>query len=242
MVHHTLPKGLDRKPAIVFGTSFIFIPSRQAHTTLQDALQFLKLTKEDSVVLMLMPMTPVLSPELRNRKYMTLLPTSGDPNIDRGPPHCFAAAYLPVASSQGPDAGMAVCVKLPPCFGSSKQSKNEMLSEAALLWGPLWPNVNYVERTTNGQAKPRPHGRPICQMLIVKLAAISSKMQYTDLGGPAPLTLVACHPGWKDFLDLDEMVNEMADRLMQEDARSKGAPSRRMTLLSRSCLFCLLTP
>ena len=50
----------------------------------------------------------------------TLLPISGDPDVDRGPLHSFAAATLPIASREGHGGEMPVCVKLPPCFGSSK--------------------------------------------------------------------------------------------------------------------------
>ena len=64
LVRYTLPKGSDRKSAMVIGASFVFIPSRQARTTLCDALQFLKLSKRDSVVLVSMPANPTLSPEL----------------------------------------------------------------------------------------------------------------------------------------------------------------------------------
>ena len=97
-----------------------------------------------------------------------------------------------------------------------------MLSEAALSWGPLWPNVNYIEHTSAREDIIGPDGRTVYQTLVVKLAAINAKMRYTDPRGPVPLTLAACHPGWKDFLDLDETL-KMADRLMEEDAQTKGA-------------------
>ena len=94
-----------------------------------------------------------------------------------------------------------------------------MLSETALLRGPLWPNVTYVERNASGQVMLGQTGKAICQELTINLVAPGMKMQYTDPGNPAPLTLVACHPGWDDYLDLGESVNDMAQRLMEEDAQ-----------------------
>ena len=108
---------------------------------------------------------------------MTILPINDDSDIDRGPLRSFAAALLPTASCEGTDAGMMVHVKLLPCFGSSKRSKTEMLSEAALLWGPLWPNVNFVECNASGQVVLGSDGKPICQEMLINLIAPSQKMQ-----------------------------------------------------------------
>ena len=66
-------------------------------------------------------------------------------------------------------------------------------------------------------------GKPICQELTIKLVASGKKMQYTNPNGPSPLTLAACHPGWDDYLDLGESVNEMAHHFMEEDAQQGAA-------------------
>ena len=58
-------------------------------------------TKEDSVVLVAMPSKPTYSPQPRRGRYLTLLPISGSPDVDRGPLHTFAATGLPVASKEG---------------------------------------------------------------------------------------------------------------------------------------------
>ena len=50
------------QPAIVFGVSFVFIPTYQACTNLRDGLTFLKNAKEDSVVLVATPAKPTYSP------------------------------------------------------------------------------------------------------------------------------------------------------------------------------------
>ena len=100
-----------------------------------------------------------------------------------------------------------------------------MLWETALLRGPLWPNVNYMERNTSGQVMLGQTGKPICQELMIKLVTPGMKMQYTNPAGPAPLTLVACHPGWDDYLNLGESVNEMAQRLIEEDAQREQVSS-----------------
>ena len=68
---------------------------------------------------------------------MTMLPISGNPDIDRGPLHLFAATVLPTASREGRGGGMSVGIKLPPCFRSSKRARMEMLWEPTLLRGPL---------------------------------------------------------------------------------------------------------
>ena len=100
-----------------------------------------------------------------------------------------------------------------------------MLWETALLRDPLWPNINYVERNASGQTVLGQTGKPICQELTIKLVAPGKKMQCTDPGGPALLTLVVCHPSWDDYLDLSESVNDMAQRLMEEDAQLEQASS-----------------
>ena len=67
-----------------------------------DALQYLKGIMEDSVVLVTTPTNPLFCPQPRKCKYLTLLPINGNPNVDRGPLHSFAAASLPTASKEGP--------------------------------------------------------------------------------------------------------------------------------------------
>ena len=228
MVRYTLPysQAVCHKgsPPVVFGASFVIIPSHQVHTNISDALQYLKDVQEDSAILVSTPQNPLFCPQPWKSKYLTLLPISGNPDVDRGPLHSFAAAMLPTASREG-DSGMAMRVRLPPCFGSSKWSKMEMLSEGVLLRGPLWPNVNYVEHNSNGQVLLGQSGKPVCQELMIKLVTSGKKMQYTDPRGPAPLTLAACHPSWDDYLDFGESVSQMAQRLMEEDAEKGEAPS-----------------
>ena len=91
-----------------------------------------------------------------------------------------------------------------------------MLWETALLRGPLWPNVNYIEHNASGQVMLGQNRKAICQELTIKLVTPGMKMQYTDPGGPTPLTLVACHPSWDDYLDLGESVSEMTQCLIEE--------------------------
>ena len=114
----------------------------QAHTNLRPGLTFLKNAKEDSVVLVAMPSKPTYSPQPRKGRYLTLLPISSNPDVDRGPLHVFTAAGLPVASKEGCGGDMPVHVKMPSCFGSSKCPKRELMWEPALQRGPLWKNVH----------------------------------------------------------------------------------------------------
>ena len=135
LVRYTLPTLYKGQPAIVFGASFIFVPTYQACTNLRDSLMFLKSTKEDSVVLVAMPSKPTYSPQPQMGRYLTLLPISGSPNVDRSPLHTFTAAGLPVASKEGRGGDMSVRVKIPSCFGSSKCPKRELMWEPALQRG-----------------------------------------------------------------------------------------------------------
>ena len=64
---------------------------------------------------------------------------------------------------------MAIRIKLPPCFGSSKRTKYELIMEAVLSRGPLWHNTNYVERKNNGEVIVSRNGQPLCQELEVSL-------------------------------------------------------------------------
>ena len=104
------------QPAIVFGASFVFVPTYQACTNLRNGLTFLKSAKEDSVVLVVMPSKTTYSPQPRRGRYLTLLPISGSPDMDRGPLHTFAATSFPVASKEGHGSDMSVHVKMPSCF------------------------------------------------------------------------------------------------------------------------------
>ena len=220
-IHYTLPTPYKGQPAIVFGASFVFIPTYQACMNLCDSLMFLKNTKEDSVVLVATPAKPTYSPQPRKSKYLTLLPISSNPDVDQGPLHTFATAGLPVASKEGCGGNMPVHVKMPSCFGSSKQPKTELMWEPALQRGPLWKNVHYMERNLSGELVKGSTGKPLCQELLIHLTGPSGKLEYTptDRGHPPPLTLVACHPGWDDYLDLTETVTEMAHCLMKEDGQ-----------------------
>ena len=221
LVHYMLPTPYKGQPAIVFGASFVFIPTYQARTNLRDGLTFLKNAKEDSIVLVAMPAKPTYSPQPWKSRYLTLLPISGNPNIDRGPLHVFTATGLPVASKEGCGGDMPMCVKILSCFGSSKCPKTELMWEPTLQRGPLWKNVHYVEHHLSGKLVKGTTGKPLCQELLINLTGPLGKLEYTptDRGHPPPLTLAACHPGWDDYLDLTKTVTEMAHRLMKEDGQ-----------------------
>ena len=208
LVRYTLPTPYKGQPAIVFGVSFIFIPAHQARTSLHDGLTFLKDAKEDSVVLVATPTKPTYSPQPWRGRYLTLLPISGNPNVDRGPLHTFAATGLPVASKEGRGGDMPVRVKMPFCFGSSKHSKRELMWEPVLQRGPLWKNVHYVERDASGELVKGTSGKLLCQELLIHITGPSGKLEYTPTsrGHPPPLTLSTCHPEWDDYLDLTETV------------------------------------
>ena len=141
MVHYTLLARYKGQVAIVFRASFVLILSHQVRTSLSDTLSYLKSAKEDCVVLVSMPSKLTYSPQPWGGKPYTLLPISGNPDIDRGPLHSFVATTLPIASREGHGSEMPVHVKLLPCFGSSKQVRMELLWEPSLLRGPLWKNV-----------------------------------------------------------------------------------------------------
>ena len=111
LVHYTLPTPYKGQPAIVFGASFVFVPAYQARTNLRNGLTFLKSAKEDSVVLVARPSKPTYSPQPRRGRYLTLLPISGSPDVDRGPLHTFAAG-LPVASKEGCGGDMSILLRV----------------------------------------------------------------------------------------------------------------------------------
>ena len=228
MVRFTLPAGYRGQPAIMFGASFVLIPAHQARTSLSYAPSYLKHTKKDCVVLVSMPTMPTFSPQPRRGKYFTLLPISGDPNIDRGPLHLFAATTLLVPSREGCGGDMPVHVKLLPCFRSSKQAKKELIWEPALARGPLWQNVHFIECNASSKIVPGQNGKPLCQELTINLSSQGGKMGYTSTqqGCPLPLTLAVCHPGWDDYLDLNETVTEMANCLMEEDGQPAQMPPK----------------
>ena len=136
------------------------------------------------------------------------------------------AATLPVASREGRGSDMPVRIKLPPCFGSSKRPKTELLWEPALARGPLWKNTKFIECDASGEVVPGQNGKPLCQELMINMASPGGKLEYTptEQGCALPLTLVACRPGWDDYLDLSETVMKMANCLMEEDGQQVLTP------------------
>ena len=204
LVRYTLPTPYKGQPAIVFGASFIFIPTYQACTNLCDGLTFLKNAKEDSLVLVATPAKPTYSPQPRKGRYLTLLPISSNPDVDRGPLHTFTTTGLPMASKEGRGGDMPVRVKMPSCFRilqaaqdridvGARTSKRSIVEERPLHRAqPQW-------RTGKGN-----HWKPLCQELLINLTGPLGKLEYTptDRGHPPPLTLAACHPEWDDYLDL----------------------------------------
>ena len=135
MVCYTLPSGYRGQPAIVFQASFVFIPTHQERINLLDTLSYLKCATKDCVVLVSTLVKPMYSPQPWRGKYLTLLPISGDPGIDRGPLHMFAATALPVASREGCGGEMPVLIKLLPCFKSLKWPKMELIWESVFSRG-----------------------------------------------------------------------------------------------------------
>ena len=232
MVCHTLPEGNKGKAAVIFGTSLVYIPAHQARTNLSDTLSYLKCTKGDCVVLVTMPIKPTYSPQPRSNWYFTLLPINGDSGVDRGPLSLFAVATLHVASHEGWGDDMAVWIKLPPCFSSSKRTKYELIVEAVLSRGPLWHNVHYMECKNNGEVIVGWDGQPLCQKLEVNLCPPSGRLEYmpTGAGHLPPLTLVVCRPGWDNFQDLGGTVAEMSQCLIDEDGQLEGATPKGGTL------------
>ena len=63
MVRYTLPARYKGQVAVVFGASFVLIPSHQVRTSLNDALLYLKCAKEDCVILVSTPSKPTYSPQ-----------------------------------------------------------------------------------------------------------------------------------------------------------------------------------
>ena len=126
---------------------------------------------------------------------------------------------------------MTVRVKLPPCFGSSKWPKTELMWEPALSRGPLWKNVYFIECNTDGEVVTGSTGKTLCQELTISLAGSGGKLDYTstDRGHPAPLTLAACRPKWDDYFDLTETVTKMSHRLMKEDGQEVAMPPKAST-------------
>ena len=181
LVRYMLPTPYKGQPAIVFGASFVFVPAYQARMNLRNSLTFLKSAKEDSVVLVAMPSKPTYSPQPWKSRYLTLLPISGSPDVDRGPLHTFAAAGLPLASKEGHGGDMSVHVKMPSCFGSSKHPKRELMWEPALQRGPLWKNIHYIKCNPNGELVKGATWKPLCQELLIHITGPSGKLRTRPL-------------------------------------------------------------
>ena len=93
----------------------------------------------------------------------------------------------------------------------------ELIVESVLSRGPLWKN--FVEHDSSGEIIPGQTRKPLCQQLVISLGAPGAKLEYmsTNPGCVPPLTLAVCHPGWDDYLDLNEILAKMTHHLMEED-------------------------
>ena len=224
MVHYTLVTSHKGSPIVVYGASFIYIPTHQARTSLTDALKYLKRSKEDCVILVSMPIKPTFSSQPLRGKYYTMLPINGDPDADQGPLGPFATTTLPIASREG-HSDMAIHIKLLPSYGSSKRPKTELIEEPVLSRGPLWKNVHFVECNSSGDIVPGKSGQTLCQELIISLSTLGSKIDYTPTSTECalPLTVMACAPGWDDYFDLNETLAEMTQCLMDKDRQLMGS-------------------
>ena len=89
--------------------------------------------------------------------------------MDHGPLSLFTVATLQVASCEVQGNDMAIWIKLPPCFTSSKHTKYELIMEAILSRGPLWHNTNYMEHKNSGKVIVSRNGQHLCQELEVSL-------------------------------------------------------------------------
>ena len=63
MVCYTLASGPKGKPAVIYGTSFIYVPAHQVWTSLTDTLSYLKHSKVDCIVLVSTPIKLIYSPQ-----------------------------------------------------------------------------------------------------------------------------------------------------------------------------------
>ena len=104
--------------------------------------------------------------------------------------------------------------------------------ESVLSRGPLWKNTHFVERNSSSEIIPGQTGQPLCQELGINLSAPGAKLEYTPTGpGHTPsLTLAACHPGWDNYLNLNETLAEMAQCLMEEDRQQGEAAPKGGTI------------
>ena len=140
--------------------------------------------------------------------------------MNRGPLSLFTAATLQVASCEVQGNDMAIWIKLPPCFGSSKHTKYELIMEAVLSRGPrgiiptTWSTRTMVRSSYHRTANPY-----VRSWRSAYASPPSRRLEYTSTGAGhlPPLTLVACRPRWDDFQDLGETVAEMSQRLIDED-------------------------
>ena len=225
MVRHTLAVSHKGSPVVIYGVSFMYIPAHQSQTSLMYTLKYLRNAKEDCVVLVSMPSKPVYSPQPWKSKYYTLLPINGKTGADRGPIGAFTAATLHTASREGQSGDMATRIKVPPCFGSSKWPKTELIEEPVLVRGPLWKNADFIEHHSNTIVCGRT-GQPLCQELFINLGNPASRVKYTHTssGCVPPLTVMVCTPHWENYFDLGETMHQMVKCLKDEDLEGDLVP------------------
>ena len=247
MVRYTLVASHKGSPIVVYRASFVYILTHQVRTSLTDALKYLRRSNKDCVILVSMPIKPTFFPQPRRGKYYTMLPINSDLDADQGPLRAFAATTLPMASREERGGDMAVCIKLLPSYGSSKQPKTELIEEPVLSRGPLWKNVHFVECNSSGNIILGKSGQTLCQELIISLSVPGSKIDYnpTSTGCAPPLTVMVCAPSLDDYFDLNETIAEMTQCLMYEDGQQvdsvpKGVPQTKRTITPRLWQYHLM--
>ena len=141
---------------------------------------------------------------------------------------------------------MAIRIKLLPCFGSSKRPKTELIIETVLSRNPLWPNTQFMEHKSNGEAVVMRDSQRLCQEMEISLCGPRGKLEYTSNHpeNPSPLTLAAFRPGWDDYLDLTETVAEISQCLINEDGQLEGMMAKEGAVLEKkdTALIVALPP
>ena len=110
-----------------------------------------------------------------------MLPINGDLDADRSPLSSFATATHHVASREGWGDDMAIRIKLPPSFGSSKQPKTELIVESVVSRGSLWKNTHYIECSSSSEIIKGWNGQPLCQELEISLCALGQSLSTHPL-------------------------------------------------------------
>ena len=204
--------------APMYAMATVYVPTIQERLCFLTALAGLHQLQMEVAALVYMPKNCTYMPKPSSGNHYTLLPLTGDKNINIGALSSFAAAKLTVASKHS-GSNMGVHLKLPSNF-SLLLDGDDLISESALSHGPLWKNEELILCGEDRQPL-LVSGETMAMEAPIKVVPVDQFMPLQCVA----LTNVGYEPKFvNDVFAFKEIVTEMQQHLEAKTEVKKKEP------------------